>query len=130
MGRPDFSFSLCTNDIQHSCPIRPFDQQLTPPLPSSKSSLLEMPSPRTGVDDGAFFKAARRTAIECGLFSGGDFGEAGSKIPYVIEMSSSFEVLPRLIKVAKKRIFYVKRRHNPEKNKVIGAKKKKKKKKK
>merc|ERR1711981_1244594 len=41
------------------------------PLPSSNSpSLLEMPSPRTGVDDGAFFKAARRTAIETGLFSG------------------------------------------------------------
>merc|ERR1739840_34532 len=50
------------------------DQQLTPPSLHRTPSLLEMPSPRTGVDDGAFFKAARRTAIECGLFSGGGGG--------------------------------------------------------
>merc|ERR1712066_1125227 len=75
--RPDFSFPCVQNDIQHSCPIRPtIDSPL--PLPSSNSpSLLEMFSPKTGVDDGAFFKAARRTAIECGLFSGEEtLGEA------------------------------------------------------
>merc|ERR1712001_631667 len=76
-------FPLCTNDIQHSCPIRP---TIDSPLPSlhRNPSLLEMPSPRTGVDDGAFFKAARRTAIETGLFSGRD--TAGrQRSPYVIE---------------------------------------------
>merc|ERR1712038_114415 len=46
------------------------DQQLTLPSHHRTPSFLEMPSPRTGVDDGAFFKAARRTAIETGLFSG------------------------------------------------------------
>merc|ERR1712203_943779 len=104
MGRPDFSFP-CVQTI-YNIHARS-DQQLTPPSLHRTPSLLEMPSPRTGVGDGAFFKAARRTAIEAGLFSGGDFGEAeaGSKIPYVIKMSSSFEVLPRLIKIAKKRIF-------------------------
>merc|ERR1712061_728586 len=67
--RPDFSFPCVQNDIQHSGPIRP---TIDSPLPPSNSpSLLEMTSPRTGPDDGAFFKAARRTAIETGLFSGG-----------------------------------------------------------
>merc|ERR1711981_1465565 len=76
--RPTSVFPCVQNDIQHSCPIRP---TIDSPLPPSNSpSLLEMPSPRTGVDDGAFFKAARRTAIEAGLFAGGtlrggDFGD-------------------------------------------------------
>ena len=62
--------SLCTNDTHHSSLllIRPTilgkrinspDPTMPPPPPSP----LKMPNPRTGVDDGAFFKAARRTTI-------------------------------------------------------------------
>merc|ERR1711934_552360 len=96
---PTSVFPCVQNDIQHSCPIRP---TIDSPLPSSNSLSLGDAQPEDrGVDDGAFFKAARRTAIETGLFSGRRLWRS----PTIIEMSSSFEVLPRLIKIAKKESF-------------------------
>merc|ERR1711936_448240 len=94
--RPDFSFSLCTNDIQHSCPIRPTID--SPSLPSSNSLSLGDAQPED--------RSWRRSLFQgCATNRNRDWpflGEETLEIPYVIEMSSSFEVLPRLIKIAKK----------------------------
>merc|ERR1712066_1201008 len=106
-------FPCVQNDIQHS--YARSDQQLTPPsLPPSNSLSLGDAQPED--------RSWRRSLFQgCATNRNRDWpflGEGTLGIPYVIEMSSSFEVLPRLIKIAKKRIFYVKRRHNPEINKV------------
>merc|ERR1739842_20069 len=81
--------SLRTNDLHIIySPIRPtfnypevHKTTQVPPSPNWK-----MPNPKTGVDDGAFFKAARRTAIR----------RAESHHHRV----NLFEVLPRFIKIA------------------------------
>merc|ERR1712066_1164296 len=99
-------FPLCTNDIQHSCPIRP---TIDSPLPSSKSLSWRCPArgPELTMEPFSRLRDEPQSRLA--------FSREGTlEIPYVIEMSSSFEVLPRLIKIAKRRIFYVKRRHNPE----------------
>jgi len=74
-------------------------------MPPPPPSPLKMPNPRTGVDDGAFFKAARRTTIAM-VFSlerrreGTATGRKERHLPsskWVVLLL--LEVLPRFIKI-------------------------------
>merc|ERR1712117_446486 len=69
LNRPRLQFRLRTNDTHHLlCPIRPTTMShshnsLNSPLKMPKLRTSKGP-PKAGVDDGAFFKAARRTGLK------------------------------------------------------------------